>query len=226
MSATVSPAPPTSTDTVAPSTKPKFGRVFWILNSIEMWERLAFYNLRVMAPIYIMQADNPGGLHLTAANKGTIYAWWAAFQSLLPIVTGGYADRFGWLLVRSWGEGLGAAHGGPVPPSIFIVGDPKQSIYGFRDADASILAEAGRFLQGLRPNDDVRRSISRSFRAVPALLSFVNDLCAEIEKAPRADGFRYAHEDRFPLDLDAASLLRCAALGRIHVCAAQKPVFQ
>jgi len=61
-----------------------------------MWERLAFYNVRVMAPIYIMQADNPGGLHLTAADKGTIYAWWAAFQSLLPIVTGGYADRFGY----------------------------------------------------------------------------------------------------------------------------------
>jgi len=61
-----------------------------------MWERLAFYNLRVMAPIYIMQADNPGGLHLTAVEKGTIYAWWAAFQSLLPIVTGGFADRFGY----------------------------------------------------------------------------------------------------------------------------------
>lgn len=61
-----------------------------------MWERLAYYNLRVMAPIYIMQADNPGGLHLTAADKGSIYAWWAAFQSLLPIVTGGFADRFGY----------------------------------------------------------------------------------------------------------------------------------
>ena len=76
--------------------KPKFGRDYWVLNSIEMWERLAFYNVRVMAPIYIMQADNPGGLHLTAADKGTIYAWWAVFQSLLPIVTGGYADRFGY----------------------------------------------------------------------------------------------------------------------------------
>jgi MFS family permease len=43
-----------------------------------------------------MQADNPGGLHLTAIQKGSIYAWWAAFQSLLPIVTGGFADRFGY----------------------------------------------------------------------------------------------------------------------------------
>lgn len=79
-----------------PPPQRRFTRAFWTLNTIEMWERLAFYNLRVMAPIYIMQADNPGGLHLTAAHKGTIYAWWAIFQSLLPIVTGGYADRFGY----------------------------------------------------------------------------------------------------------------------------------
>ena len=76
--------------------KPRLGRTFWTLNAIEMWERLAFYNLRVMAPIYIMQADNPGGLHLTAVDKGVIYAWWAVFQSLLPVVTGGLADRFGY----------------------------------------------------------------------------------------------------------------------------------
>lgn len=87
---------PSVATTTPAAPKQKFGRTFWILNSIEMWERLAFYNLRVMAPIYIMQADNPGGLHLTAMDKGTIYAWWAAFQSLLPIVTGGFADRFGY----------------------------------------------------------------------------------------------------------------------------------
>jgi proton-dependent oligopeptide transporter, POT family len=80
----------------APPPRARLGRTFWTLNTVEMWERLAFYNLRVMAPIYIMQADNPGGLHLTAADKGKLYAWWAAFQSLLPIITGGYADRFGY----------------------------------------------------------------------------------------------------------------------------------
>jgi MFS family permease len=87
----------TTTSETAPAPAPRrFTQVFWILNTIEMWERLAFYNLRVMAPIYIMQADNPGGLHLTANDKGIIYAWWAVFQSLLPIVTGGLADRFGY----------------------------------------------------------------------------------------------------------------------------------
>lgn len=77
--------------------KPRgFGPAFWSLNSIEMLERLAFYTLRVMAPIYIMQADDPGGLHLTAQQKGTIYKWWAVFQSLLPMATGGFADRYGY----------------------------------------------------------------------------------------------------------------------------------
>lgn len=83
-------------DSPAGEPKAQFGRAFWTLNTIEMWERLAYYNLRVMAPIYIMQVDNPGGLHLTALDKGTIYAWWAIFQSLLPVVTGGFADRFGY----------------------------------------------------------------------------------------------------------------------------------
>jgi proton-dependent oligopeptide transporter, POT family len=79
-----------------PLQKPHFGRTYWTLNAIEMLERLAFYNLRVVAPIYIMQADNMGGLHLTPIDKGWIYAWWSAIQSGLPIVTGGLADRFGY----------------------------------------------------------------------------------------------------------------------------------
>lgn len=91
-------APDPALDSTPPDApkKARFGREFWTLNTVEMWERLAYYNLRVMAPIYIMQADNPGGLHLTAGDKGTIYSLWAVFQSLLPMVTGGFADRFGY----------------------------------------------------------------------------------------------------------------------------------
>lgn len=108
------------------------------------------------------------------------------------------------LLIQSWDEGAGLAEG-PLPPSVFIVGDRKQSIYGFRDADVSILREASRHLEALRPQGSVRRSISRSFRAVPALLSFVNDICVDINKAPgRSDAFEYEEEDRFPTDDDRA----------------------
>jgi len=101
-------------------------------------------------------------------------------------------------LVRAWAAGEGATHG-PLPPTIFIVGDRKQSIYGFRDAEVAVLDAAGRFIEALRP-DSVRAAITRSFRSVRPLLSFVNDVCAAVEKAgDRPDAFRYDEHDAFPL---------------------------
>ena len=103
-------------------------------------------------------------------------------------------------LIQSWGEGFGLVHDAPVPPSVFVVGDRKQSIYGFRDADVAVLGDAAAYIETLRPAADVRRSITHSFRAVPGLLAFVNDLFGEVEKADRPkDGFRYDRSDRFPV---------------------------
>ncbi len=99
------------------------------------------------------------------------------------------------LLVKAWGEGAGLA----TQPSIFIVGDRKQSIYRFRDAEVAVLSEAGVFIEGLRPGTRARRSIARSFRAVPQLLAFVNDLFVELGRAARRpDDFKYDQDDRFP----------------------------
>jgi len=128
------------------------------------------------------------------------------------------------LLVQAWGEGAGLAHTGALPPSIFIVGDRKQSIYAFRDADVSLFREASRYLDGLRSGGDVRRSISRSFRSVPALLAFVNDLCEAIAKVPdRRDAFLYDEQDRFPVDApsgyDAADALALVVGGTPESCA-------
>jgi len=106
------------------------------------------------------------------------------------------------LLVRSWGEGLGAA-ADALQPTIFLVGDRKQSIYGFRDAEAAMLEEAASFVARLRPDGQPRQAISVSFRAAPELLTFVNDLFAEIagaSDAERRDAFRYSDRDRFPVD--------------------------
>jgi ATP-dependent helicase/nuclease subunit A len=106
-------------------------------------------------------------------------------------------------LVRSWGEGLGAS-ADAIAPSIFIVGDRKQSIYGFRDADVSLLDEAAQFIGQLRGQKETRRAISVSFRSPAPLLAFVNDLFAAIaseaaEGAERDFGFRYSRLDRFPV---------------------------
>ncbi len=73
-----------------------FSFPYWMLCTIEMFERLAYFALRSVVAVYIMQADEPGGLHLTAAHKGSIYAWWFVFQSILPMFTGGIADRYGY----------------------------------------------------------------------------------------------------------------------------------
>ncbi len=104
------------------------------------------------------------------------------------------------LLVRSWGEGSGLVEDAPIKPSIFVVGDRKQSIYRFRDADVATFREATAAIAGLRAAGDVRRSIAHSFRAVPELLGFVNDLFAEIGAAAQGnDPFSYEEHDRFPV---------------------------
>ena len=63
---------------------------------MEMIERLAYYGVRVVIPIYIAQADEIGGLHFTQSEKGFIFMWWALVQSALPVFTGGFADRYGY----------------------------------------------------------------------------------------------------------------------------------
>jgi ATP-dependent helicase/nuclease subunit A len=106
-----------------------------------------------------------------------------------------------WRLVQAWSAGLGVGQDLPLQPSIFIVGDRKQSIYGFRDADAAVLARAAREIAGIRQDRDVRRSIRKSFRAVPGLLAFTNDLFTALPKVEgREDAFEYGDRDRFPID--------------------------
>jgi len=107
-------------------------------------------------------------------------------------------------LVKSWGEGFGAS-ADALPPSIFVVGDRKQSIYGFRDADPAIVDDAARFIEALRPDGTPRHAITVSFRSDPAILAFVNEVFAEIAESSastRRDAFRYGDEDRFQIDGD------------------------
>jgi dipeptide/tripeptide permease len=95
----------TSSPAPLPGGEPKLGflatvktfpRSFWMGCTIEMWERLAYYGVRVVMPIYIAQADEPGGLHFTQAEKATIYSWWFIVGSGIPMLSGGFADRYGY----------------------------------------------------------------------------------------------------------------------------------
>lgn len=73
-----------------------FGRAFWAVNVMELIERWAYYGVRTVLSLYIVDAVARGGLEFTHIQKGSIYAWWALIQSLLPLFTGGFADRYGY----------------------------------------------------------------------------------------------------------------------------------
>jgi len=73
-----------------------FKQAFWMVNIMEMFERLAYYGVRVVIPIYIAQADEIGGLHFSQVDKGIIFFVWALVQSLVPVFSGGFADRYGY----------------------------------------------------------------------------------------------------------------------------------
>ena len=91
-----SPIPDTATKLGFGETLKTFPRSFWMGCGVEMWERLAYYGVRTVLPLYIAQADDPGGLHFSQAQKGTIFAVWALVQSIVPMVSGGFADRYGY----------------------------------------------------------------------------------------------------------------------------------
>ena len=100
------------------------------------------------------------------------------------------------LLTEAWAEGEGAED---TAPSIFIVGDRKQSIYRFRYAEVTLMDVAAEFIGALRPGLQVRRAIQQSFRSVPELLGFVNAVSDEMRSdATIPERFEYRDIDRFP----------------------------
>lgn len=97
MSTAAAPAP----ETAAPQQSMfdqlrRLPRPFWMVNVMEMIERLAYYGVRVVIPIYIAQADEIHGLHFTQTQKGLIFTLWALVQTGVPVFSGGFADRYGY----------------------------------------------------------------------------------------------------------------------------------
>lgn len=69
---------------------------FWFANIMEALERLAFFSVRAISGLYLVASTERNGLGLSYDDKGEIYMWWALIQCLLPMVSGGFTDRYGY----------------------------------------------------------------------------------------------------------------------------------
>ncbi|MBD3368512.1 MAG: AAA family ATPase [Candidatus Eisenbacteria bacterium] len=82
------------------------------------------------------------------------------------------------------------------PGKLFIVGDPKQSIYRFRRADIEVYEEAKRVIEHARGTSGVL-TLTQNFRTRPAIVSELNEAFAPTMVAP--EGERRYQPDYEPL---------------------------
>lgn len=77
------------------------------------------------------------------------------------------------LAIAGAGDRGGEDGEGETQPQLFIVGDPKQSIYGFRGADIAVWNEVKTVLCG----DAEPLQLTYNFRSDPRVVDFVNRVC-------------------------------------------------
>jgi len=74
----------------------EFPKTFWISNTMELFERWAWYGLFMVLALYLTKSTDEGALGFSQEQKGSIMGTVAAILYLLPIVTGSLADKFGY----------------------------------------------------------------------------------------------------------------------------------
>ncbi len=73
-----------------------FPKTFWAANSLELFERWAYYGVFNLLALYLTGSHETGALGFTQVEKGLIMGIVNAILYFLPVVTGSVADRFGY----------------------------------------------------------------------------------------------------------------------------------
>lgn len=73
-----------------------FPTAFYIANTMEIFERLAWYGMYTLLASYIMTPSTQGGLGLGNNERGLIMGVVPFFLYLFPVISGALADRFGY----------------------------------------------------------------------------------------------------------------------------------
>jgi ATP-dependent helicase/nuclease subunit A len=83
-------------------------------------------------------------------------------------------------LTEEWRSGLGAKRSKGIMPTIFLVGDEKQSIYLFRGANVSVFREAGDKLNKWMEGQYRFLEVQENYRSLRAITNFTNALFERI----------------------------------------------
>ena len=73
----------------------RFPRTFWVANTIELFERWAWYGFFMLFANYLTGSSDAGGLEFTQSQKGMIMGIGTGILYFLPVITGAIADRYG-----------------------------------------------------------------------------------------------------------------------------------
>jgi len=92
-----------------------------------------------------------------------------------------------WQALHAWLSGYAGSGGGPGTPRLFIVGDPKQSIYRFRRAEPQVFEAAKVFVRELGGE---QLSCDHTRRNAPEVLGLVNTALGQARDAGEYEGFR------------------------------------
>lgn len=69
---------------------------FWVANTMEIFERMAWYGFYAVSSLYITGPVETGALGFTSEERGQIQAIVPFFLYLMPVLTGALADRYGY----------------------------------------------------------------------------------------------------------------------------------
>lgn len=74
----------------------KFPRSFWVANTMEIFERLAWYGFFAVSSLYITGSVSDGALGFSSEQRGVLQGVVPFILYLLPVVFGALGDRFGY----------------------------------------------------------------------------------------------------------------------------------
>ncbi|MHC5111357.1 MAG: MFS transporter [Planctomycetota bacterium] len=63
---------------------------------MEFLETIAYISVRAVAPLFLVAESSANGLQLTFNDKGNIFGLWAFVQCMVPLVSGGLTERYGY----------------------------------------------------------------------------------------------------------------------------------